>query len=306
MKDNIKELDIENELSPEGSEAIDRLLSDFARSENSEVDYGSMLASIKSKARSEGISVFAPVKKRRNTVKRVLTGVGAAAAVFVIGLAAFAVIRTLPFPGMNSHSAALEPGGAGDKVVESGDSSHGNVLPDPGKTGVDTKTETKDPSGVAEPVSTAMPDFIDDEAPLPTIVPIRGGIMGYVRLTDFLADPVYSAQLVPDFLPEFMELKLGEAELYASAYGVEDKTEYLYTCRVVEAPEEGFDIGVARFTEKETGELTYLWHVSEDVYIEVEFTGFDREAAEELLLSIVLCNTEDILPYTPAPTEEAA
>lgn len=98
MKDNIKELNLENELPPEESAAIDRLLSDFAEAENSEVDYASMLASIKAKARKENISVFPAAGKKRGTARRVLTGVGAAAAVFVVGLAAFAVIRRCPSP----------------------------------------------------------------------------------------------------------------------------------------------------------------------------------------------------------------
>ena len=51
--------------------------------------------------------------------------------------------------------------------------------------------------------------------------------------------------------------------------------------------------------------LNYLWRVNEELYLEVNFQGFSREAAEELLLSIALCDLEG-LPYTPAPTEEAA
>ena len=306
MKDNIKELDLENELSPEGSGAIDRLLSDFAESENSEVDYGAMLASIKSKARSEGISVFAPVKKRRSTVKRVLTGVGAAAAVFVIGLAAFAVLKALPFPGSSGQYASAETPREGDKVVETGNTGTSNVLPDPDKTNADTKTETKDPGEAAQPVATEEPINNDDIAPLPTVYPIKGGVVGFVRLTDFVSDPILSAQLVPDLLPEFMDFKLGEAELYAAAYGVEDKNEYSYYCRVIDAPEEELDIGVARFTESENGRLEYVWRVSEEVYLSVEFLGFDRQEAAEMLLSLVLCNIEDIQPFTPEPTEEAA
>lgn len=303
MKDNIKELNFESELSPEESAAIDRILSDCAEAENSEVDYASMLASIKARARKERISVFAPAKKK-NTAKRVFTGIGAAAAVFVVGLAAFAVIRALPFPGASGKYASADHAPQGDKVVETAEI--GNVLPDPGKTVPGVTAEAKDPGAAVIATPDPEPVNTEDAADaLPTLCPIKGGIVGYVRLTDFLSEPTCSAQLVPDMLPEFMEFKLGEAELFAAAYGMEDEVKYSYSCRVAEAPEEEFDIGIARFIELESGSLTYLWHVCEGVYLEVEFAGFDRAAAEEMLYSIVLCNMEDI-PSTPAPSEEAA
>lgn len=306
MKDNIKELNLENELPLEESAAIDRLLSDFAEAENSEVDYASMLASIKAKARKENISVFPAAGKKRGTARRVLTGVGAAAAVFVVGLAAFAVIRALPFPGTNGKTAAGDIISQSDKVIETEQPSGNNVLPDPGKTNPGEKTGKNDSSSPAEPANTAEPVNSEDVSEiLPTMFPVKGGLAGFVKLTRFIAAPSCSAQLVPDLLPEFMEFKLSEAEIFASAYGADENVEYSYSCRVIDEADTELDVGVARFIETDGNCLNYLWRVNEELYLEVNFQGFSREAAEELLLSIALCDLEG-LPYTPAPTEEAA
>ena len=83
MDDKLRTIEFDTELSPEEEAAIDRLLTEAAEADDSEVDYPAMLARIKAAAKEEGIVIFPSRKeKRARIVKRVFTGFAAVAAVF--------------------------------------------------------------------------------------------------------------------------------------------------------------------------------------------------------------------------------
>ena len=145
--------------------------------------------------------------------------------------------------------------------------------------------------------ATMEPDLTEDPflTPLPTETAMKGGVMGYVLLDSFDFEPDEIREIVPDDLPVFMVTKgIEDPVLEAKSYGKVEDTEYYYECRRlsvfdVEQGETDIElgVGVARYSYDETAlTLHYLWRISENSFLSIDFLGFDRYSAEDLLLSM--------------------
>ena len=289
----------ETELSPEEFEAIDRILAGVAAEDDSRVDYSGMLRRVKEKAREQGIVVFpaARAKKRGGLVKRIALGAATAAAVFVVGLAALLVLKTVLGDDAESPAADVDA-----YVSDKADSE--NAVKEPVKnTAVVTSRPldgTKNPgtynppaaestSEPADPAFTLLPDI----SPLPTEFPTKGGSAGYVELESFESDPSDSSDLVPADLPTCMnvmpprEALPTDSAISAEAYGEDAGKEYSYTCTVVYDLDVELGIGVAMYKyDEQTGHITYIWRISEEAFLVADFDGFTPEEAQELLASL--------------------
>lgn len=304
-----------SELTPEEEAAIDRILREHANAENDGIDYAAIHDAILRKAREEGISVFAkPAKpaekggkagnnekpeRKAAWVRYALTGLAAAAAVFVIGFAMFTILRDAFGTEKRSGQTAYTPddGRPADGVVSSAEP----AVRTEGIKGTSTPgIATFDPA-----VETHSTDTIPEPTPIPTEYPVRGGVGGYVELASFTAEPADSTWLIPAELPEYMPYVCSETELFVTAAGKSEEGVSRYECRILRADDSlanaSLGIGCASYQTNEfSGTVKYLWRVTEESWLSVEFAGFDREQAEEILLSLPLCD------LTALETEAAA
>lgn len=312
MNDDMHNNELFESLSPAEEAAVDRLLKGAAEADNAGVDYAGMLKGIKATARQEGIVVFPAAKKRRPTIKAILAGVGTAAAVFAVGLGVLAALKALPFAEQNA------PEGITADVSDSKNHSAG----DPVKATDAFSTQTAE-SGETEPayvIASEYPPFTTDEpAPteaaatlFPTETAMRGGITGYVELGSFETPPDDIDSLLPELLPSFMELADDAAppdesqSLAVRAMGTSERGEdYYYTCRLSDEPEDDLDVGVAKYRLMNTGELSYVWRISENTWLTVELVAFDKTTADVMLQSLAAENCRQADRVSPVPTEAA-
>lgn len=300
MNDELFSTGYDAELPPGESEAIDRLLSGVAGLEDRDVDYKAMLRGIKARARDEGIVIFpsAGAKKRSNIIRRIALGAATAAAVFVLGFTVMKVVDrvTESSPDASKHTAAADPETthSGDKTVTFTKSPAVvtetpvyNNSSDTAETPAADGTEATEPVNVIE-TSAPVESDVPETSPFPTEFSMRGGTGGYVELAPLDREITVVSDLVPDDLPGCMTIKrVDEPALGAYAEGVYDGQEYSYTCRVLYDVDSDLSIGVARYKLKDDSDkVSYLWRVSENTFLEIEFTGFDRKEAESYLLTL--------------------
>ncbi len=270
------------ELSPEESAAIDRIMAQAAAEADAEVDYDGMLKAIKARAKAEGIVVFPghPAKKK-NAVRKVLTGFAAAAAVVAVGFAVYGSVKLL--------TPAKQPADQRSASVISGD-------PD---NSADTVISSKTPSGIqssvvpftpTEEVATPLPTVAaPDPTPFPTDSPITKGVgVGFVDLTSFVHEPTTCDDITPD-LPEFMAVKSsGSGDLEVKAFGTSGMNRYYYSARVVKDPRTELSVGVARYErDAASNTIKYMWRITSGSLLEIEFSGFDFDSAQTALLSLL-------------------
>ncbi|MCR5808884.1 MAG: hypothetical protein K6G56_04920 [Clostridiales bacterium] len=320
MSDNIRKIEFENELSPEENARIDRLLSEVAEEDDAKVDYSAMLKAIKAKAAEEGILVFpkaAAKKKKRGALKRVFMGVSAAAAVFVLGFTALTAMNVIaPKAGFRNQDAYAPED---NKTVTESDHIQANRTAcadftiDPNLV-KETSAATEAPAETAyvreaTPVPAVPTDEPIIETAEPTVIPTefatKGGMSGYVAIPGFGEEPETADKLMPDEIPEFMEQKLDDIERKASAFGSDVEGEHIFECRVEENPDPGIPVGVAVYTDGYDGKLSYLWRITDELCLRVEFVGFDRKEAEDLLAGLAAENGGVTAPViTPEPVTE--
>lgn len=317
MNNDFNKYELDIELSPEETAAIDRLMKSVADADDREVDYDAMLDSIKRRAAGEGIFVFPAKKKtkKEGLLKRFAMGAATAAAVFAVGLFAMTMINKLSADKDQSESPAV------DAYVSESASGVKRTSRPTNNTAADTKapsaiTDTKHTEPVLEPVSTQSPEALPatqepapvelpDVSVLPTSFPMRGGSAGYLDLDPFEEEPLTASDLVPVSLPDCMNLRTDTgtpgdtSNLSAIAEGESDGQEYSYTCTVVHDLDVDLNVGMAMYKYDETsGHITCIWRISEDSFLVVEFDGFDLESAEEMLFSLV--NESSRVELSPA------
>ena len=299
MNDEMFNNDIDYELSPEEASAIDRILYETAKYEDGKVDYSAMLRDIKARAKKEGIVIFPSqrTKKRAALARRIAAGVATAAAVFVLGFAVMSVVNNAKAGGKVSISdqiAANEPAvtQTGDKIVNTAKApTKTTEVPVQSNSDV-AETFTSAPVMTKEPVSehSDMPVFTPEPeiSPFPSEFPMRGGTIGYIELDAMDGVLTSDNAPVPEGLPECMSIKrINGVELGAYAAGEQDGKAYSYTCIVLHDVESDLSIGVARYKlTEDSDKVSYLWRISEDTYLDIEFTGFDKAEADEFLISL--------------------
>ncbi len=280
--------EIEYELSPEEEAFIDRALRETADAANRDVDFGAIHDSILKKARGEGISVFAKPAGKKSSARRVWTGVAAAAAVFVVGLAVIAVLKN----GFGFVFDKQSPSVSGDEPNE-----HTVAVSTdkPGrKGGVNTDLATALPTqsaAVITPKPTENVDVLPTSSPVPDEYPTRdGGWIGYTILNTFTTAPAGAEDLIPEALPDFMLTKASPTELsvksyYMSEYG----EEWIYTCTASELGDTRLGVGAARFTVDPDGSVRFVWRVTETCWLDASFKGFEFDEAWDILLTLPLC-----------------
>ncbi|MBO4848580.1 MAG: hypothetical protein J5586_05460 [Clostridia bacterium] len=313
MSKKIKNLKPDIELSLEEDAYIDRLLSEAAEADDSEVDYAAMLGRIKAAAKEEGIVIFPSRKaKRARVMKRVFTGIAAVAAVFILGFTVLTATKILdPFAGLSLDKTANHKPNADEisGTITPGDY-HGSqtafVSDHPKNTGsapdftYDPVIVTPDPANTAdstfEPVET--PEVVP--TPVPDMFASRGGLTGYVWLGTFLGDPADSMLLVPKDLPEYMEVDISDVELCAKAEGISEEGVFRsFNCRVLPELDDEMMIGAALFRMNDMGLLRYLWRVTDYSFLEVVFIGYTPEDAVSLLQSSPLIDPASLHTDTP-------
>ena len=311
MNDKLLNNDFDSELSPAEAASIDRILRETAEFDDSSVDYDAMLNGLKARAKAEGIVVFpaARTKKKNGLAKRLALGAATAAAVFVVGLSAMFVLNRIGSGASNSSPIeALVPDDAkqdGDKTVSNIVTAKATLGPkedQPAATEA-VRSGSESPISVVDtdaPEETLEPDY----SPFPTEFPTKGGSAGYVDLSSFDEEPAEPEDLVPVDLPTCMNLRqpseheFGDPTLSAEAFGEADGQEYSYTCTVVYGLDVELEVGVAMYKyDEESGHITYIWRISEDAYLMVDFDGFTLEDAELLLSSL----TEEPVKITADP-----
>lgn len=283
-----EEMELDTELSPEEEAALDRFMRETAEKDSADIDFDGLHTRILEAAKKEGIVVFPKRAKssRDSFIRRMLPGAAAAAAVFVVGLAVLAILNRLPKSGTpNGQTAYADTPTGGDKVVF---------------TDAPRMTESMLlPTNIAEPTALVIPTESFDidnstKAPeitaLPTEYPVKGGTAGYTVLASFTQDPVSSLELLPDgYSDRFKKVVAEEDALSASATGEDEDGLVFYSCRVTDV-DDSIAVGVARYTLNEAGLLRFVWRVTEDCCLDIIVEGFDRPAAEELLLTLALCD----------------
>lgn len=299
MNEELFKNDFDTELSPEESAAIDRILAGISAEDDRRVDYDGMLRRIKAAAGSEGIVVFPSdrAKKRKGLVKRLALGAATAAAVFVVGLAAMLVLRTVLDDDAEAPVVGTEAYFSEKPVKDAHDST---PVKHTAKATSAPKDNTKVTNAPAAPVTepTSAPEepslsVLPDLSPFPTEFPMRGGSAGYVELESFETAPEDAADLVPADLPPCMNVMpvddplLPVPNLSAEAAGADGGNEYTYTCTVVSDLDVELEVGVAMYKyDEESGHITYIWRITDEAYLVADFDGFSLEQAQELLTSL--------------------
>lgn len=293
--DHINEFDIE--LSPEEEASIDRIMAEAAALDNAEVDFDAIYMGVKRRAAEEGIVIFPSKRDRRANTRRgilraALAGAAVAAAVLAVGFGALTLVKQV-FPESKGNNVIADA-----TVSEDASASLKTAkAPSPTSAVVDTEPGEEGTHMFSAVPATQEPDLTEDPflTPLPTETAMKGGVMGYVLLDSFDFVPDEIREIVPDDLPAFMVTKgIEDPVLEAKSYGVVEDTEYYYECRKlsvfdIEQGETDIElgVGVARYSYDETAlTLHYLWRISEDSFLRIDFLGFDRYSAEDLLLGM--------------------
>ncbi|MCR5611516.1 MAG: hypothetical protein K6F68_06780 [Clostridiales bacterium] len=290
-----EEIMTDEPLSEEEEAELDRLLKMTAEEDDAKVDYGAIHDAVIERARGEGIAIFpvSKAEKRKKAVRRVLAGVGTAAAVFAIGFFALSVIKqNFPFLGSRvNHAAPQADSGndnkeayasfapATDAPVISFPAAHTHIPP--------VVTEVPETPG---PTAPTKGDVL--KTPLPTEYFVENTKVGYLLVCPFTIDPVDSPELLPE-LPEYFETEVLDTELCACAYGEKDGKECYYKCFASKYlyPDAAIGVGVARMTvEEDEGLIHFTWRVTETCWLEVYFEGFTEAEAIALLKTLPLCD----------------
>ncbi len=312
MNKDYMENEIFSPLTPEEERAIDRILSSAADAEDREVDYSAIYRRVRARASKQGLSVFSPARKKKRSLRRVFTGVAAAAAMLVVGLGAYGVLKSGLLPAVFEKSADKGEHTAVANTEMRGGSSSASASTAPAATVCATQSSpftlvteppaTEIPAATLEPVTPEPTEYVD-----PTLA------FGYVELGAFDSDPEAAGELVPDLLPDPGEVKelpsVSDQPLEAHVMGILNGEEYNYTCAVMPEVDEELEVGFARYEQTPDGELTYIWRVTEDTCLRVSLTSFDREGAERLLSKLALDNRvaamRRALPTPDPKTEES-
>lgn len=295
MNDETLKNNPDTELSPEVDAAMHRLLSDVSERDNSGVDYERILGDIKRKAASENIVVFPSAKtakKRRNLARFAAV---AAAAFLMIGAASLVASHMLNKE--NNYSASMdaavsnppESAKIDDKQASAFTPIPTSVITNaPEEHNYEINTEAAFAVATEPVIISEMPtDEPIEFSPFPTEFPTRDGVAGYVEIEAPESEPLEPSELIPSELPEFMDVKESTDPFEAFAYGNSDDEEYCYTCQMLHDIDAELDIGVAQYNINDfSGTISYLWRISEDTFLYVEFTGFDRERTEGILASL--------------------
>ena len=322
MNNDEYELDMMKSLSPEEEAAIDRILAETAAADDAEVDYAAILDGVRAKARAEGIAIFSPaakkpVRKKLAVWAKVLSGIAAAAAVFVVSFFAVnSLLGTQKAPssadqqahnifdsdkkGGPSYSAedsqTLSPHAVADDTINTfspaarGSSApaetQNGVIPSPTEDIAAVVTEAPDPTPSFEPID----PVIRTATEIPTELPVKGGVEGYFLIEAPDGELSRSDELIPAGLPAFMERVIYDGMPRVYARGVEDGKVYAYSCMAVSDIESDLGVGAARYRASLSGEISYLWRIGESSYLLIDTEGFTREEGDELLRSISFGN----------------
>ena len=313
MNDDIRK-DLYYELTPEEEAAVDRVLNEAANAADFDVDYASIYRRVKARAANEGLVVFPGARKadsrkaaarkaarKRNALRRVLTGVAAAAAVFVMGFGVYGAVRHGILPGLSSKEAQApqEQLAAADSTEKRGGSSSApteNARAEETAAPVYSPAPVQTESGPMVIVWTDEPVPATDEpiTPEPTEYAAEDMTFGFVELGAFDTAPDELQELVPEMLPDMEDMRGstggGEDPLQVFVTGAIDGEGYDYTCEVLPEVDEELAVGFARFEQTAEGELIYIWRVTDTTCLKVSLTSFDREGAEMLLSRFALDN----------------
>ena len=311
------------ELTPEEEAAVDRIITDAANEADFDVDYASIYRAVKARAAEEGLVVFPraerraekaarKARKKNKTLRRVLTGLTAAAAALVIGFGVYGILNGNILPGALD---AKDAPGEQTAIVETTEKMRGGSSSAPTQ-----ETFTEEPAVTQEPVKATQMNVIpvtqtpvqpteEVITPEPTEYLADDFEMGFVDLGAFDTTPEDMLELVPGLLPdqEQMSGTAGSIDepLQVNIVGTVDGEGYDYTCEVLPEVDEELEVGVARWEQTAEGALTYIWRVTEDTCLKINLTAFDREGAEMLLSRFALDNRiaarMRALP-TPEPT----
>lgn len=292
MNKNEYENDMTRVLTPEEDAYIDRMLRETADFDDSRVDYDAILEGVRRKAAAEGIAIFPAKKKpaerkRSRVIRGILSGFGAAAAVFLVGIATFALLDGTRMkanaPSANhdgephEHTASI--------CTKEPEISDAPVLQPTFDAVTEAPSET---DGItSEPDPTLLPTFAPADpvviTELPTREPTKGDTVTVIAIAAPDGKPETASDLIPQELPDAMTVEESGSRLEVTAEG-EDGA--FYRCRAVEEAPADIKIGELRCSENYKGVLNYVWRIDEDTCLEFEFRSFTRETAEELIRSI--------------------
>lgn len=285
-----------NELEPEELIALDRLLTRTAGQDDAQVDYAAMLEGVKARAAKEGIVIFPSAKanrkkeRRRSLIRSTVAGFAVAAAVLIVGFAAVKGADLL-FGQNDPKNVTADVSGDESSKHDTIVRTKAPVATEQSAYYSESAPEVTDAVMTPVPAATEIPDMTEDPAmtSMPTEYPMKGGVVGYVLLDSFDAVPDEIDELIPEDLPAFMEAKgIDEPFLEAKAYGIVDEKEFTYVCRMTDNIDSELSVGVARYSmNTDTNTIHYLWRISEENYLDIEFVGFERFFAENMLLSLV-------------------
>lgn len=265
--------------------AADRLMKACADEEDSHVDYSAMLRNIKAEAMRQGLAAKVNEGKKNSArTKRVLRIAASVAAAFVVGLGVLGVIKAV-----SGQAPADNNGGRNDV-------SAANETPataEPMITSAPIADATED-------IRSISPDFTPqlteqnavEYTPLPTETAVKGGVMGYTYITGFTA-PETSEGLYEGLLPDYMTVEPIEDCFGFVAFGNdEDDAFHFISCRLEEAADTDLAVGVARYTIKNFGGVSFVWRIDDDNLMYIDFEGYDYSEAEEFLFGYSIREAE--------------
>lgn len=290
MNKNEYENNMIRELSPEEEANIDRLLRDTAAFDDSKVDYDRILSGIRRKAKAEGIAIFPAAKKsdkKKNgrIVRGILSGFGAAAAVFVVGIATFTLLTGLGKQSL-APSAYDNQKSTREEQTESA-ATFAPITPDH-HSASDVEIVTQAPVEPASRTEVPEPTLLQTFAPIdpviisqrPTESPAACDDVTYIEIAVPDGSPASAGDLIPAALPEGMTVEESETELEVAARSEDG---LYYSCRALLETPADLDTGELRCSESDGAKLEYLWRIGESSCLEFEFIGFTREEAETLI-----------------------
>ena len=266
--------------------SADRLLRASADEQNSRVDYAGMLRSIKAEAIKQGLaSAVNTGKDKKGRVGRIIGIAASVAAAFVLCIGVIGVMSSLysrKSPGGdksdNSGQIAYVDGTANAQPVETQSSPIEPVDTAPAATSVPMRSESA-------PLPTPDTSDFVESTPLPTEVAVKGGVRGYTYITGFTA-PNKSAELYEGLLPEGMKAEPVEEGLGFIAMGDAESGDFRFiSCRLEDAAESDEAPGIAIYTIKMLGGVSFVWRIDENKLMYIEFEGFDYSEAEAFLFA---------------------
>ena len=274
-------------VSPADIEAADRLIADVAEKDDAEVDYEAMLRRIKAAAMEQGLAAKLNAGKKKARTRRILRWAASAAAVLVAGLGVLGMVKMMEgarkgaYDGMGDTAAYNEPE-ATEAVSATEDV---KSVPTAGPAVTEAAVT---PVPTAEPAAPTEVNVFVPASPLPPEIPIRGGVRGYTYIEGFTA-PFTSGGLYFDRLPDYMSVEPYEGYLGYIARGVDEEGCFRYIdCHLADASSSDLEPGVAIYTIKDHGGISFVWRIDEDYCMYIDFDGFTYSEAEAILLSYTM------------------